>query len=129
MNSRKFNYSILYKRCPSGRVLLPSSTLTHSSQHYKLWRWIGMRNLVSRSALSAAHNYPTQERGGRVEMPLFRVVLLQSASSLTQQELRSEYLVVGLLLHELLKVAQCCLHERSDLLRELLNGRAGELLG
>lgn len=58
-------------------------------------------------------------------MPLFRVVLLQSSSSLTQQELRGEHLVVGLLLHELLKVAQCCLHERSDLLREFLNGGPG----
>jgi hypothetical protein len=62
-------------------------------------------------------------------MPLFRVVQLQCASSLTQQQLRSEYLVVRLPLHELLEVAQCCLHERNDLLRELLNGRAGKLLG
>ena len=41
-------------------------------------------------------------------MPLFRVVLLQSASSLTRYSLRGEYLVVGLTIHELLEVAQCC---------------------
>ena len=33
-NSAKFGCSILYKRCPSGRVLLSSSTPPHSSQPY-----------------------------------------------------------------------------------------------
>jgi len=37
-NSPKSNCRILYKRCPSGRVLLLSSTPTHPSQHYMLWR-------------------------------------------------------------------------------------------
>jgi hypothetical protein len=32
----------------------------HSSQHYMLWRWIDMRNLVSCSALGAADYDPTQ---------------------------------------------------------------------
>ena len=57
------------------------------------------------------------------------VVRLPSASSLTQQELRGEYLVVGHPIHDCLEVARCCSHERSDPLRELLNGRAGELIG
>jgi hypothetical protein len=42
--------------------------------------------------------------------------------------LRSEYLVVGLTIHDRLEVAQCCSHEHRDLLRELLDGRTGELL-
>jgi hypothetical protein len=88
-----------------------------------------MRNLVSRSALSTADNNPTQKRACRAKVPLFRVVVLESASSLAQQQLRSQYLVVGLPLHELLEVAQCCSHERIDLLCELLNGRAREFLG
>ena len=62
-------------------------------------------------------------------MPLFWVVLLPSASSLTRQELRGEDLVVGHPVHDRLEVARCCSHERSDLLRELLNGRTGELIG
>jgi hypothetical protein len=68
-----------------------------------------MRNLVSSSALGAADNNPAQQTGCRGEGPLFWVAHLQSASSLTQQQLRSEYLVVGLPLHDRLEVAQCCL--------------------
>jgi hypothetical protein len=64
-----------------------------------------------------------------VERPLLWVVLLQSASSLAQQQLCGEYLVVGLPLHDHLEIAQCCLHEPSNLIGEFLNGRTGELLG
>jgi hypothetical protein len=64
-----------------------------------------------------------------MERPLFWVVLLQSASSLAQQQLCGEYLVVGLPLHDRFEVAQCCSHERSNLIREYLNGRTGELVG
>ena len=64
-----------------------------------------MRNFVPCSALSAADNDITQERACRVEVPLFWVVGLLFASSLTQQQLRGEHLIVGLPLHELLKVA------------------------
>ena len=64
-----------------------------------------------------------------MERPLFWVVLLQSASSLAQQQLCGKYLVVGLALHDHLEVAQCFAHERSYLIREFLNGRTGELLG
>jgi hypothetical protein len=63
-----------------------------------------------------------------VERPLFWVVL-QSASSLAQQQLCGQYLVVGLPLHDHLEVARCCSHERSYLIREFLNGRTGELVG
>jgi len=58
-NSRKFVCRILNKPCPSGQVLLRSPVPMHSSQHYMLWRWIGMRNFVSRSALGTADNNPT----------------------------------------------------------------------
>jgi hypothetical protein len=50
-DSQKFTCRILNKPWPSGRVLLSSPFPMHSSQHYMLWRWIGMRNLVSCSAL------------------------------------------------------------------------------
>jgi len=43
--------------------------------------------------------------------------------------LRGEYLVVGNPVHDHLEVARCCSHERSDPLRELINGRTGELIG
>src|SRR5215211_1136220 len=98
-------------------------------QHYTLWRWIDMRDTVFCSALSATDNKPTKERGRCVERPLFWVVLLHSASSLAQQQLCGEYLVVGLPLHDRLEVAQCCSHERGYLIGEFLNGRTGEFVG
>src|SRR5215208_91020 len=60
VNSAKFGCSILYSSRLSGRILPFHPGPKHSSQHYMLWRWIGMHNLVSRSALSAADNNPTQ---------------------------------------------------------------------
>jgi len=46
-DSAKFTCTILNKPCSSGRLLLPSPVPMHSSRHYMLWRWIGMRDLVS----------------------------------------------------------------------------------
>jgi hypothetical protein len=63
-----------------------------------------------------------------VKVPLFWVAHLQSASSLAQQQLHGEYLVVGLTFHNRLELARCCSHERRDLLRELLDWRTGRLL-
>jgi hypothetical protein len=56
------------------------------------------------------------------------VVRLAAVSSLTKLQLRSEYLVVGLTIHDRLQVAQCRSHERSDPLRELLDWRTAELI-
>src|SRR5919112_1523284 len=108
-------------------ALSPSRRI--SIQHYTLWRWIDMRDTVSCSALSTTDNKPTKQRGCCMERPLFWVVLLQSASSLAQQKLCGEYLVVGRMGHDHLEVAQCCSHERSNLLCEILNRRTGELVG
>src|SRR5215211_2305555 len=64
-----------------------------------------------------------------MERPLFWVVLLHSASSLSQQQLCGEYLVVGLPLHDRFEVAQGCSHVRSYRIHECLDGGTGEFVG
>src|SRR5215208_3300268 len=72
-----------------------------------------VHNLAHWSTLNIAHNHLTQWRSGRVEGPLFGVIGLQSASSLAQQELGGEHLLVDLSVHDLLYIAQCCSRPRA----------------
>jgi hypothetical protein len=80
--------------------------------------------------VDGADNPSTQERGGCGEPPVFGVVcFLQSTSSLAQQELRGEHLVVWLPTHNPLDVPPGCSHHLSNVLGEFCYGRTRKLLG